>query len=76
VTGALLSVEGKSAKSGIGIGPKSLCFTAANKKSTKENTPLKRGLNDMTMLIALLCNWSLVDEIRERADGAGFEEIG
>jgi hypothetical protein len=53
-----------------------LCFTAANKKSTKENSRLKQGLNDMTSLTALLCNWPLVGQIRERADGTGLEKIG
>jgi hypothetical protein len=30
----------------------------------------------MTSLTALLCNWPLVGQIRERVDGAGFEETG
>jgi len=30
----------------------------------------------MTSLTALLCNWPLVGQIRERADRAGFKEIG
>jgi hypothetical protein len=60
----------------LSSGANLLYFTAANKKSTKENSRLKQGLNDMTSLTALLCNWPLVGQIRERADGAGFEEIG
>ena len=30
----------------------------------------------MTSLTALLCNWPLIGQIRERADGARFEGIG
>jgi hypothetical protein len=30
----------------------------------------------MTSLTALLFSWPLVDQIRERANGAGFEKIG
>jgi hypothetical protein len=29
----------------------------------------------MTLLTASLCNWPLVDQIRERADRTGFKEI-
>ena len=41
-------------------------------KKYQVKLPLKRGLNDMTSLTALLSNWPLVDRIRERADRAGF----
>jgi hypothetical protein len=34
--------------------------------------PLKRGLNDMTSLTALLCNWPLVGQFRERINGMGL----
>jgi hypothetical protein len=30
----------------------------------------------MTSLTALLCNWPLIGQTRECADGARFEEIG
>jgi hypothetical protein len=53
-----------------------LCFTVANKRSIKENSRLSKGLNDMTSLTALLCNWPLVGQIRERTDGTGLEKIG
>jgi hypothetical protein len=30
----------------------------------------------MTSLTALLCNWPLVGQTRERGDGTGLEKIG
>src|SRR5260370_37275761 len=55
-------------------GCESLCFTAAKKKVPRKGL-LKRGLNDMTSLTALLSKWPLIRQIRERVDGTGLEAM-
>ena len=49
-----------------------LCALLLPIKKVQGKLAPKRGLNDMTLLTASLCNWPLVDQIRERAKRHGF----
>jgi len=51
---------------------KTFVLYSRQQKKYQGKSPLKRGLNDMTSLPALLCNWPLVGQFRERINGMGL----